>query len=229
MKLVYISSPYYAQTAEEMEKNKNDALSACEYAYSLSLLAGEKIVPLTPHVNFPYFDVHDPEEKTKMERMGLLLLSKSDEMWVAGDAITDEMRNEIRAAVRMGIPVMSMSMESIKIQDAAKDLRLMLNVGNCVKNSNHQDYTDQILVLKESRLAPWALEAENQLWKADSGFGLDPNARGRAVYATNLFDGEKARWNRDDFLGIADVDRLPDWAMEKVLDNQREDLEDNQL
>lgn len=51
--------------------------------------------------------------------------------------------------------------------------------------------------LKESYWAP-----ENQLWLATGGFGCSPTAVGRAVYATCLSDGEKTRWNREDFIGV---------------------------
>ena len=48
------------------------------------------------------------------------------------------------------------------------------------------------------------------------GLGCSPTARGRAVYAACLGDGEKTRWNRTDFMGVLDEQYLPDWAMEKL-------------
>ena len=65
--------------------------------------------------------------------------------------------------------------------------------------------------LKESYWAP-----ENQLWLATGGFGCNPTASGRAVYATCLGDGEQARWNRSDFIGILREEHLPDWAREHL-------------
>ena len=65
--------------------------------------------------------------------------------------------------------------------------------------------------LKESYWAP-----ENQLWLASGGFGCNPTAAGRAVYATCLGDGEHARWNREDFIGILDEQHLPTWAQSKL-------------
>ena len=58
--------------------------------------------------------------------------------------------------------------------------------------------------LKESYWAP-----ENQLWLASGGFGCSPTAAGRAVYATCLGDGEHARWNREDFIGILEEQHIP--------------------
>lgn len=73
--------------------------------------------------------------------------------------------------------------------------------------------------LKESYWAP-----ENQLWLATGGFGCTPTASGRAVYATCLGDGEQARWNRSDFIGILREEHLPDWAREHLEQLQQKSL-----
>jgi hypothetical protein len=104
----------------------------------------------------------------------------------------------------------------------------MLDEKVCFKHSNEKDFTDQLLVLKASALAPWALEPENQLWIAKYGFGTSPTASGRAVYCENLFDGEEARFNRTDFCGIAIGNRLPDWARERLDEYQNQQEEQNQ-
>lgn len=49
-----------------------------------------------------------------------------------------------------------------------------------------------------------------------AGFGCEPHSSGRAVFATCLSDGETARWNREDFIGVLDEKYLPDWAREKL-------------
>jgi hypothetical protein len=216
MKLIYIASPYRADTPEEMELNKQAALDYCEEAYRLGRLTGERFVPVTPLVNFPYLNENDPRERDEALKMGLALLSQCDELWIAGDRVSEGMRGEIRAAVRMGKPICSMGAEQAAIQAAISDMPPLLNEKNCFKNSDRKDYTGQLLVLKAPKLAPWAMEPENQLWIAKNGFGTSPNAGGRAVYATCLYDGEKARWDRADFHGIANPNRLPDRAKEKL-------------
>ena len=78
------------------------------------------------------------------------------------------------------------------------------------------DLTGRVLVLSPDTLKESAWQQENQLWLAESGFGCSPNARGRAVYATCLGDGEQARWNRGDFIGVLDERFLPDWAKPRL-------------
>ena len=73
--------------------------------------------------------------------------------------------------------------------------------------------------LKESYWAP-----ENQLWLATGGFGCTPTASGRVVYATCLGDGEQARWNRSDFIGILREEHLPDWARAHLEQLQQKSL-----
>lgn len=66
-------------------------------------------------------------------------------------------------------------------------------------------------VLKEDCLTP-----QDQLWLCTGGFGSHVGARGRAVFVTNLGDGERSRWNRSDFIGVLADSHLPDWAKERL-------------
>ncbi len=59
-------------------------------------------------------------------------------------------------------------------------------------------------------------QAHEDSWEACSGFGCSPTASGRAVYATCLGDGENARWDRSDFIGVLKDEFLPDWARTKL-------------
>ena len=89
----------------------------------------------------------------------------------------------------------------------------------------HLDYKGKVLILRPNVLKEEFWSAQNQLWVGETGFGCSPTSSGRAVYATCLGDGEKARWNRADFLGVMDEQYLPDWAQEKLAELRGSDQE----
>jgi hypothetical protein len=65
-----------------------------------------------------------------------------------------------------------------------------------------------------------ARHAQNSLWVAYNGFGCSYTARGRAVYAKNLFDGRESAWERDDFLGIVKPESLQRWLDDMPVRNK---------
>jgi len=86
---------------------------------------------------------------------------------------------------------------------------------------HEQDFTGKLLILRDTALKEECRTPENQLFLANvGGFGCHPHARGRAVIGEFLIDGEKARFDRQDFVGIADDRFLPDWAKEKLAELQ---------
>ena len=89
---------------------------------------------------------------------------------------------------------------------------------HCVGDRDEQDYTGKVLVLSPDTLKESCWSQADQLWYARSGFGCEPHSSGRAVFATCLSDGETARWNREDFIGVLDEKHLPDWAREKLME-----------
>ena len=78
------------------------------------------------------------------------------------------------------------------------------------------DYTGKVLILRPNVLKEECWSARNQVWVGECGFGCSPGARGQAVFAVCLGDGEKARWSRSDFLGVMDEKYLPNWAQERL-------------
>ena len=92
----------------------------------------------------------------------------------------------------------------------------LFGLEHCVSGEDSLDYTGRVLVMSPNTLREECWDARNMLWLAEGGFGCSPTASGRAVYATCLGDGEQARWNRADFLGVLKDELLPDWAREKL-------------
>ena len=83
----------------------------------------------------------------------------------------------------------------------------------CEPDSKDMDYQGRVLVLSPDVLKESCLTPQDQLWLCT----------GRAVFATNLADGEKTRWNRTDFVGVLENSHLPDWAREKLMEHQEQE------
>ena len=78
------------------------------------------------------------------------------------------------------------------------------------------DMEGKVIVLSHTALKEEYWTPENQLWLATGGFGCRADARGRAVYATCLYDGEEARWSREQVAGVIKDEFLPDWAKKRL-------------
>ena len=85
-----------------------------------------------------------------------------------------------------------------------------------VRSNEPQDYTDKLLIIRDTVLAEEYRTPENQLFFAKAGFGCDPTASGRKVFGQFLSDGEKTHFNRSDFVGVIADEHIPDWAREKL-------------
>jgi hypothetical protein len=92
----------------------------------------------------------------------------------------------------------------------------MFDHTHCQPDTAKQDFEGNVIVLSADVLNERSLAPESQLWLCTGGFGSRAGASGRGVFATCLFDGEKTRWNREDFVGVLADSQLPDWAREKL-------------
>ena len=224
MKLVYVCTPYNTDTPEAFEQSRQSAIEACrEIREVTSTWAGEPLTPYAPVLSTLYL-LEDRHGKpiNNHTRLGaaMNMLAKSDWLIVAGDELTTDMRKEIQAAVRMELPVMSLRIEQEHIQAVADEMQPMLDKSSLRKHGDTMNYKNELLILRESSLAPWAKEPEQQLWIGRGGFGLSPDSRGDKVFATCLMDGEEAQWRRECFYGVADPAMLPAWAKEKLAEMQ---------
>ena len=91
-----------------------------------------------------------------------------------------------------------------------------LDVRDCIPGGMDMDLLGRVVALKARTLRPEFRTCSHQLMLATGGFGCSPNARGQAVYATNLYSGEKEHWDRGDILGVVAETALPGWAHEKL-------------
>ncbi len=98
----------------------------------------------------------------------------------------------------------------------------MFDAQQCISVYEFQDVVGHVLVLNPDVLKDEYKTPESQLFLAERGFGCKPRASGRAVFGTFLADGEQARFNRQDFLGVLKPELLPEWAVEKLATSEQE-------
>ncbi|MPN43004.1 hypothetical protein SDC9_190563 [bioreactor metagenome] len=58
--------------------------------------------------------------------------------------------------------------------------------------------------------------ADYQYFFAEYGNGCRAEALGLGVFGQNLYTGKRGRWERPDILGIADPEKLPEWAKDRL-------------
>ncbi len=114
--------------------------------------------------------------------------------------------------------------DTVKAQRAARNLPFAaLTYEHCRERGADESLAGKLVVLRPSSLAPEYRTADYQLGYALGGFGCSPSASGRAVYFEELYSGETCRWDCGDVLGIADLDKLPEWAKEKAMEHENQE------
>jgi len=100
---------------------------------------------------------------------------------------------------------------------------------HCIPNSDTLDWTGKIILIKPEALAPEYRSMAHQLVLCTGGFGAMPKARGNAVFVDDLLTGKPSRYERSDIVGIADLDKLPQWAVDKLMKKnlQNKEMESN--
>jgi len=80
----------------------------------------------------------------------------------------------------------------------------------------------KVVVIRATSLRREYRSADRQLVYVTGGFGAQANARGSAVFCTNLYSGKESRWERRDVQGQIRPDCLPDWARIRLTEIQKE-------
>ena len=83
---------------------------------------------------------------------------------------------------------------------------------DCLPVNDEDNLEYRVIVLRGDLLRPEFRRASKQLFFCVGGFGAYANARGRACFAHNLYDGYQIRCSREDILGVMPRERLPEWA-----------------
>ena len=93
------------------------------------------------------------------------------------------------------------------------DLKL-LGRGECIADDN--EYAGKLLILKPTSLKEEFRQPYFQYFYATSGFGCYPDKLGAKVFGKILADGEECFFYRSDFIGVADTEKLPQWAKKRL-------------
>jgi len=92
----------------------------------------------------------------------------------------------------------------------------------CLSDGLGENFEEKLVVIRSDVMMPDRRTADYQYFVADGGNGCRTNAIGRAVFGQNLYTGKRARWERQDILGIADPEKLPEWAKGRLKALQEE-------
>lgn len=65
------------------------------------------------------------------------------------------------------------------------------------------DNSGKVCIIPLSKLAEGYKEPKYQLFRVQSGFGVTPSSNGNACYGHFCADGEKCRWEKYNFIGVA--------------------------
>ena len=91
-----------------------------------------------------------------------------------------------------------------------------LTADDCIPDSRNEDWEGKAIIIKPEILAPEYRSAEHQLVLCTGGFGASPHKIGRAVYVKELHGDQKFRYNRHQIAGVADLSKMPAWALDKL-------------
>lgn len=105
--LVYICSPY----AGDVETNAENARKYSRFAVE------NMAIPFAPHLLMPQY-MDEGTERELALRMGIIFLSKCEQLWVFGERITDGMAYEIKKAVNMGKKVCYFTADCREVEKA---------------------------------------------------------------------------------------------------------------
>ena len=88
---------------------------------------------------------------------------------------------------------------------------------DCLPENRDGSIIGKVIVIKTESLRREYQHSAYQLVYVEGGHGAS-GGRGNAVFGTCLGTGEKGRWERFNVLGEIRLDRMPDWAQEKLED-----------
>jgi len=102
-----------------------------------------------------------------------------------------------------------------------------LSTEHCLPGGLGENIAGKLVVIKPDVMHRDRRTADYQYFFADGGNGCRAEAIGSAVFGQNLYTGKRARWERADILGIAELAKLPEWAKDRLKSLRTEKQADN--
>ena len=129
---------------------------------------------------------------TKDNPLGVMEYRLAD----AGSDYVTVMREFVR---RLGVSLDSLNLDRVYRGSPLTDFTVTAE--HCVSGGMNENLTGKVVAIRAESLAPEFRSLSHQLARVTGGFGAHPNARGRAVFCTELYSGSQDRWERSDILG----------------------------
>jgi hypothetical protein len=92
----------------------------------------------------------------------------------------------------------------------------VMTAADCIPDGADSGLVGKLVIICPEALMHEFRSSDYQLKIVLGGFGAQPNARGNAIFCEDLYTGEKSRFERQEVLGVADPEKLPDWAFKKL-------------
>ena len=109
-----------------------------------------------------------------------------------------------------------LAMDAIDCIEQAVIERPRLSAEHCLPDSAYANFTGKLIVVKASELKSEYRTADSQLVLCSHGNGARPNAIGTSVFGKELLSGESVCYGRHQIEGVANPQKMPDWAVEKM-------------
>lgn len=93
----------------------------------------------------------------------------------------------------------------------------------CLPLRNNDSLEGKVVAVRIDSIRPEYRTAEHQLILVNGGNGARGGARGSACFSTNLYTGERSRWERYDIQGEVKPECLPEWAKERFAKIQKQE------
>lgn len=118
---------------------------------------------------------------------------------------------------RVGLQIKQLKAEREKVTVSMTEI----TKDQCIPVQWSDSVEGKVVVIKASSLRREYRSVDQQLVYATGGFGAQANARGSAVFCTNLYSGKESRWERRDIEGMIRPDCIPDWAKLRLSEIQK--------